>query len=147
MQLLIVRIQRCVVILIQNKIWCSLFECFCSTELFSWLFYKLWANSWKTPTMVIFTINIPTDWCWYHCTPVGIPPHYTAVTITLWNEKQSCTCYTRGSQGPLHTSVHRFTHLHAPLHTLGTLHPSVHLHIPLQTSVDITTHTSMNLIG
>ena len=66
MQLLIVRIQRCVAILIQNKIWCSLFECFCSTELFSWLFYKLWVDSWKTPTMVIFTINIPTlvHTCW-----------------------------------------------------------------------------------
>ena len=32
--------------------------------------------------MVVFTINIPTDWCWYHCTPVGIPHHYTEVTIT-----------------------------------------------------------------
>ena len=40
MQLLLSLIQRCVVILIQNKIWCSLFECFCSTELFSWLFYN-----------------------------------------------------------------------------------------------------------
>ena len=41
MQLLIVRIQRCVAILIQNKIWCSLFECFCSTDLFSWLFSEI----------------------------------------------------------------------------------------------------------
>ena len=40
MQLLLSLIQRCVVILIQNKIWCSFFECFCSTELFSWLFYN-----------------------------------------------------------------------------------------------------------
>ena len=24
-------------------------------------FYKLWADSWKVPTLVIFTINIPTS--------------------------------------------------------------------------------------
>ena len=40
MQLLLSIIQRCVVILTQNKIWCSLFECFCSTESFSWLFLQ-----------------------------------------------------------------------------------------------------------
>ena len=64
-------------------IWKILDPPLCSIELFSWLFYKLWADSWKTPTMVIFTINIPTDWS----TPVGIPQYYTEVTITLRNEK------------------------------------------------------------
>ena len=54
--------------------------------MFSWLFYRLWADSWKTPTMVIITINIPTDWCWYHCTPVVCLCHSYETASQAWNE-------------------------------------------------------------
>ena len=36
--------------------------------------------------MVIFTINIPTDWCWYHCTPVVYLCHSYETTSQAWNE-------------------------------------------------------------
>ena len=93
MQLLLSIIQRCVVILIQNKIWCSLFECFCSTALFSWLFYKLWADSWKTPNHGYF-YNQHSHRLVHTCRKSPIL-HWSYNNTNEMKSKQSCAGYSK----------------------------------------------------